>query len=78
MLKKKKFSLLARFVVDSNGKKIGESISVYEDLLIIKKDGNYYAIPLKHVEVKDNKIRLRGIVQWDKAKELAERWIKNV
>ena len=35
--KKNKLSYVARFVVDAEGKRIGESISVFEDLLIIKK-----------------------------------------
>lgn len=74
VLKKNKFSYLARFVVDSEGKKIGESISVFEDLLIIKKDDKFYAIPFKHVELKGEKIHIKGIVQWDKAEELARRW----
>ena len=75
---RKKLSLLAKFVVDSEGKKIGESISFYEDMLIIKKNSDYYAIPLKHVELKGGKILVRGIVQWEKAKELAREWLKNV
>lgn len=75
---RKKFALLARFVVDADGKKIGESISFYEDMLIIKKGKDYCAIPLKHVELKDGKIHIKGIVAWDKAKELAKGWLKNV
>jgi len=75
---RKRFALLARFVVDANGNKIGESISFYEDMLIIKKGKDYCAIPLKHVELKDGKIHIKGIVTWDKAKELAKGWLKNV
>jgi len=75
---RKKFNLLARFVVDSEGRKIGESISFYEDMLIIKKNSDYYAIPLKHVELKGGKILVKGIIQWNKAKELAKEWLKNV
>ena len=72
--KRNKFSFLARFVVDSEGKRIGESISVFEDLLIIKKDEKFYAIPFKHVELKGEEIHIKGVVQWDKAEELARRW----
>ncbi len=79
MLRKKdKLSLLARFVIDKEGRRIGESISVFEDLLIIKKGGEYYAIPLKHVNIDAGNIRIRGVIQWDRAKELAKRWIENV
>lgn len=74
--RKDPLSLLSRFVADKEGNRIGESISLYNDLLIIKKDGDYYAIPLKHVELKNEEIHLKGIVQWEKAKELAEEWKK--
>ncbi|MCD6512513.1 MAG: hypothetical protein J7K61_02795 [Thermoplasmata archaeon] len=76
--KKDRLSLLARFVVDAEGRRIGESISIFEDMIIIKKGGDYYAIPLKHVSVDNDNIRVRGIIQWDRAKELAKRWIENV
>ncbi|MCD6481325.1 MAG: hypothetical protein J7L31_03515 [Thermoplasmata archaeon] len=69
-----KLSYVARFVVDSQGKRIGESISVFEDMLIIKKGEKFYAIPFKHVEMRGEEIRVRGIVQWDKAEALAKRW----
>ena len=69
-----KLSYIARFVVDSQGKRIGESISIFEDMLIIKKGGKFYAIPFKHVEMKGDEIHVKGIVQWDRAEELAKRW----
>ncbi|KAA0012411.1 MAG: hypothetical protein FE041_03420 [Thermoplasmata archaeon] len=72
--KKNKLSYVARFVVDAEGRRIGESISVFEDLLIIKKGEKYYAIPFKHVEMRGEEIHLKGVVQWDKAEELARRW----
>ena len=43
-------------------------------MLIIKKDDKFYAIPFKHVELKDDGIHVKGVVQWDKAEELARRW----
>ncbi|HDN50533.1 MAG TPA: hypothetical protein ENG06_02015 [Thermoplasmatales archaeon] len=71
---KHKLSYVAKFVVSPDGKRIGESISVFEDLLIIKKKETFYAIPFKHVELKNNEIHLKGIVQWDRAKSLARKW----
>ncbi len=69
-----KYAYIARFVVDSSGKRIGESISVFEDMLIIKKGEKFYAIPFKHVEMRGDEIHVKGIVQWDKAEKLAKRW----
>ncbi len=76
--KKDKFSLLSRFVVDKEGRRIGESISVFDDLLVIKKNGKFYAIPLKHVEVGKEELYIRGVVQWDVAEKLAKEWKKHV
>ncbi|KAA0002714.1 MAG: hypothetical protein FE048_03235 [Thermoplasmata archaeon] len=76
--RKDALSLLSRFVVDKEGRRIGESISVYKDLLIIKKNGKFYAIPLKHVEVRKEELYIKGVVQWDVAEKLAREWRKNV
>lgn len=76
--KKDKLSLLSRFVVDKEGRRIGESISVLDDLLVIKKNGKFYAIPLKHVEVRKEELYLRGVIQWDVAEKLAKEWKKHV
>ena len=71
-------SLLSRFVVDKDGNRVGESISVFKDLLIIKRNTDYYAVPLAHVEKHDDEqLRVRGVMQWKQAKEMAEAW-KNV
>ena len=72
------FSLLSRFVVDKEGRRMGESISVYKDLLIIKRNGKFYAIPLKHVEVGKEELHVKGVVQWEIAEKLAKEWKKNV
>ena len=76
--RKKTRSLLSRFVVDKNGNRVGESISIHKDLLIIKRESDYYAVPLQHVETKDEELRVKGIVQWEKAAEMAEEWKKRV
>ena len=69
-----KLSYIARFVVDLQGKRIGESISIFEDMLIIKKGEKFHAIPFKHVEMRGDEIHVKGVVQWDKAEQLAKRW----
>jgi hypothetical protein len=71
---KNHLSLLSRFVIDKNGNRVGESISVFNDLLIIKRNDDYYAVPLVHVEQHNDELRVRGVVHWERAKELAEGW----
>ncbi|MEM1514005.1 MAG: DUF5749 family beta-barrel protein [Candidatus Thermoplasmatota archaeon] len=70
----KKIDYIARFIIDSEGNRIGESISVYKDLLIIKRNNEFYAIPFRHIEKKDENIIVKGAIEWENAKKLAEEW----
>jgi hypothetical protein len=67
-------SLLSRFVVDKDGNRIGESISVFDDLLVIKRHDEYFAVPLAHVKHHNDELQVIGVIQWERAKELAEGW----
>ena len=71
----KKYRYISKFVVNEKGDRIGESISVFEDLIIIKKENSYYAVPFKHVEIKNHEIHVKGVIQWDRAKKLASGWL---
>ena len=71
---KDNLSLLSRFVIDKDGNRVGESISVFNDLLVIKRHDNYFAVPLAHVERYNDELRVRGVIQWERAKELADGW----
>jgi len=72
----KQYSLISKFVVDKKGNRIGETISMEKDLIIIKKEGKYLAIPLKHIEASKDQVRIRGIVEWDNAIKMGEQWKK--
>jgi len=67
-------SLLCRFVVDGFGKKIGESVAVDDDVLIIKSGKKYLGIPLKHVEEKNKFLLVKGLVEKEKAELMGEKW----
>ena len=67
-------SLLCRFVVDGFGKKIGESVAVDDDVLIIKAGKKYLGVPLKHVEEKDKFLLVKGLIEKENAELLGERW----
>ena len=73
-VEEEKPDLISRFVVDGSGKKLGESISVDDDVLIIKTSGKYLGVPLKHVEEKDDVLQVKGLVSFDKAEELGREW----
>ena len=68
--------LLCRFVVDSMGRKIGESVTIEEDILIIKKGERFLGVPLKHVEEKEKAVVVKGLIDFSKAYELGENWRK--
>ena len=69
-----KQTLLCRFVLDGSGIKIGESIAVDEDILIIKSSDKYMGVPIKHVEEEGKTLLVKGLVDRDKAEEMGEKW----
>ena len=66
--------LLCRFVVDGTGKRIGESIGINNDILILKSGSRFLGIPLKHIEEQDTMLLVKGLVDLKKAYELGEQW----
>ncbi len=74
MRKEKIGDLLCRFVIDGSGKKIGETVSFMDDILIIKRDRDFIGVPLKHIEDLGDCLRVRGLLSMDKARELGKMW----
>ena len=70
--------LLCKFVFDGSGKKIGESIAIEEDVLIIKRGDVYLGVPLKHIEDEEKSLLVRGLIDDDKALELGKKWCEKV
>lgn len=66
--------LLCRFVVDGTGKRIGESIGINNDILILKSGSRFLGIPLKHIEEQETMLLVKGLVDLKKAYELGEQW----
>jgi len=69
-------NLLCRFVLDGSGRKIGESVAVDSDVVIIKSGGKYLGVPLKHIEETEKTLLVKGLVDFDKAEEMGEKWRK--
>lgn len=69
-------SMICKFVLDSTGKKIGESVSVNRDVLIIKSGSLFLGVPLKHVDSGEKTLMVKGIFDFTKAYELGEKWRK--
>jgi hypothetical protein len=69
-----KHNLLCRFVLDGSGNKVGESVAVDDDLLIIKAGKKYLGVPITHIEQEEKTLLVKGLVKQDKAEEMGERW----
>jgi hypothetical protein len=66
--------LLCRFVLDGIGKKIGESVAIEDDILIIKSGNKYLGVPLKHIEEGEKTLLVKGLVNQNNAEMIGEKW----
>ena len=69
-----KAGLLCRFVLDGIGRKVGESVAVDEDIMIIKSGMKYLGVPLKHIEEDGKTLLVKGLVDQGKAEAMGEKW----
>ena len=69
-----KNGLICRFVLDGFGKKLGESVAVDEDIVIIKSGTKYIGVPLKHVEEEGKTLLVKGLVDNFNAEKMGEKW----
>ena len=69
-------SMICKFVIDGMGKKLGESVSIEDDILIIKSGSRFLGVPLKHVEPVEKTLMVKGLIDFTKAYELGEKWRK--
>ena len=69
-----KEKILCRFVLDGSKMKIGESIALDKDILIIKTNDKYLGVPLKHIEEEGKTLLVKGLVDRNKAEEMGEKW----
>lgn len=69
-----KKNLTCRFVLDGSGKKVGESVAVDDDILIIKSGKKYLGVPLKHIEEEEKTLLVKGLLEKDKAEVIGEKW----
>ena len=71
-----KEKMICRFVLDGVGKKVGESIAIDDDILIIKTEKKYLGVPLKHVEEEGKTLLVKGLVDRGKAEEMGDKWLQ--
>ena len=71
-----KKNLICKFVFDGADKKIGESIAIKEDILIIKSGKKYLGVPIKHIDINEKTLLVKGLIEQDKAEKMGEDWKK--
>jgi hypothetical protein len=71
---KYKNNLLCRFVLDGLGRKVGESVAIDNDILIIKSGSKYLGVPIKHIEEDKKTLLVKGLVEKDNAEMMGEKW----
>jgi hypothetical protein len=71
---KYKNHLLCRFVLDGLGRKVGESVAIDNDILIIKSGSKYLGVPIKHIEEDEKTLLVKGLVEKDNAEMMGEKW----
>lgn len=69
-----KNGLLCRFVLDGTGNKIGESVGLDEDIIIIKSKTKYLGVPLKHIEEEGKTLLVKGLIDSFNAEKMGEKW----
>lgn len=69
-----KNSLICRFVLDGVGRKVGESVAVDKDILIIKSKKTYLGVPLKHIEEDGKTLLVKGLIDRYNAEMMGETW----
>lgn len=72
--KNAKDNMLCRFVLDGSGTKVGESVAIDDDIIIIKSKNTYLGVPLKHIEEEGKTLLVKGLVDHDKAEIMGEKW----
>lgn len=66
--------LISRFVVDSSGDRLGETMTVTEGEVILKRDGEFFAVPPDAIIEKSGTLLADGNIDWDRAREAGEAW----
>ncbi|AGK60277.1 hypothetical protein Asulf_00244 [Archaeoglobus sulfaticallidus PM70-1] len=67
------FDMICKFVY-CNGAMVGESVDVYENMIIVKVGERFIGIPLDRVEKVDAENIHISEFDEDEAKEVGERW----
>lgn len=66
--------LLSRFVLDAEGEQIGETMTVTEEEVVLKREEGFFAVDPDAVIEKDGNLLLDPNVDWEEAERRGESW----
>ncbi len=67
-------SFLARFVENTDGETLGETVGIDDDQIILKGDDGFLALSTEEVLQKDGDLVADPNIDWDRAEEAGEAW----
>lgn len=67
-------SLLSRFVLNAKGETVGETLSIDDEHVVLKKDGRFFVVSPEHVLAKDGMLIADANIDWDEAGRAGDAW----
>lgn len=65
---------LARFVEETDGEEVGETVGVDDDAIVVKDGDTFYALPLDQVIEEEERLVATDEIDWEAAEEAGEDW----
>lgn len=66
--------LISRFVLDTNGDRIGETLTITDGEVILKRDGEFFSVPPDAIIEKDGTLLADATIDWDQARQAGKAW----
>lgn len=66
--------LISRFVLDTNGDRIGETLTITDGEVILKREDGFFSVPPDAIIEKDGTLLADANIDWDKAREAGKAW----
>ncbi len=66
--------LISRFVLNGQGETVGETVTVTEEQVILKRDGTFFAIEPDTVIEKNGTLLADANIDWEEAEQAGEQW----
>lgn len=66
--------LISRFVHNMDGEQLGETMTIDEGEVILKRDGDFFSVPPDAIIEKSGTLLADANIDWDEAREAGEAW----